>query len=62
MLTRLANFSGKSTRHKAAETAKPWVDMSFIGTFRDFSVALGLRGKREMRELTAYSFTVNTAF
>jgi hypothetical protein len=29
-LTTLANYSGKSTRHETAETAKPWVDTCFV--------------------------------
>jgi hypothetical protein len=40
----LASYSGKSTRHETAETAKPWVDQYFVG--KVLSVAPGLRGKK----------------
>ena len=37
LLTPLANYSGKSTRHENAETAKPWVDTSFVAKVPDAS-------------------------
>jgi len=40
MLTLLANFPGKSSRHESAEAAKPWVDASFVGKVPDSPVTL----------------------
>jgi len=44
VLPPLANYSGKSTRHENAETAKPCVDTPVVGKVFDSSVSPWLRG------------------
>jgi len=41
LLSLFANYSGKSSQHETAETAKPWVDTCLVGKFRLFLRASG---------------------
>jgi hypothetical protein len=51
MLSPLANYSGKSTRHETAETAKPWVDTCVVE-----KISRSLRGKKDGVKIMSHHF------